>query len=66
MRARAGNGHHRKQTPEEPLEDVKVPRVHLDYFFMSREDEEACNNPLLVMADERSGPRYARAIGVKG
>ena len=33
---------------------------------MSREDEEACKNPLLVMADERSGSRYARAVGVKG
>ena len=38
--------------PEEPLEEAKVPRVHFDYFFMSREDEEASKNPLLVMADE--------------
>ena len=55
-----------RQTPEEPLEEVQVPRVHLDYFFMSREDQEACKNPLLVMADERSGSRYARAVGAKG
>ena len=52
--------------PEEPLEEVKVPRAHFDYFFMSREDEEASKNPLLVLADESSGPRYARAVGVKG
>ena len=66
VRARARNSHHRRQVPEERLEEVKVPRIHLDYFFMSREDEEACKNPLLVMADERSGSRYARAVGVKG
>ena len=66
VRARARNRHHRRQVPEEPLEEVKVPRVHFDYFFMSREDEEACKNPLLVMADERSGSKYARAVGMKG
>ena len=38
----------------------------MDYFFMSREDEEASKNPLLVMVDEKSGSRYARAVGVKG
>ena len=38
----------------------------LRLLSMSREDEEACKNPLLVMADERSGSRYARAVGVKG
>ena len=62
-RARARDSHHRRQVPEEPLEEVKVPRVHLDYFFMSREDEEACKNPLLVMAAKRSGSSYARAVG---
>ncbi len=33
---------------------------------MSREDEKASKNPLLVIADERSGSRYARAVGGKG
>ena len=50
----------------EPLGEAKAPRAHFDYFFMSREDEEASKNPLLVMADERSGSRYARAVGIKG
>ena len=45
---------------------MKVPRVHMDYFFMSREDEEASKNPLLVVADERSGSKYVRAVGHKG
>ena len=38
----------------------------MDYFLMCREDEEASNNPLLVIADEWSGSRYARAVGIKG
>ena len=50
VKSRARNGPHR-QLKEEPLEEVKVPRVHMDYFFMSRQDEEASNNPLLVVAD---------------
>ena len=62
VRARARNGHHRRQTPEEPLEEVKAPRGRFDYFVMTREGEEASKNPLLVMADERSGSRYARAV----
>ena len=66
VKSRARNSPHRKCVPDEPLEEVKVPRVHMDYFFMSREDEKASRNPLLVIADERSGSRYARAVGCKG
>ena len=33
---------------------------------MSRDDESASSNPLFVMADEKSGARYARAVGRKG
>ena len=43
-----------------------MPRVHMDYFSMSREDEAASRNPLLVVVDERSGSRYARLVGQKG
>ena len=45
-----------EKAPEDPLDEVKVPRVHMDYFFMSREDESASSNPLFVMADT-SGAR---------
>lgn len=38
----------------------------MDYFFMSREDAKASKNPLIILADERSGSRYARAVGRKG
>ena len=33
---------------------------------MSKEDEKACDNPLLVMVDEASGSKFARATGMKG
>jgi len=38
----------------------------MDYFFMSREDEKASSNPILVILDEKSGSRYARLVGKKG
>ena len=50
----------------EPLEEVKVPRVNMYYVLMCRIDEEASKNPLLVIADERSGSRYAREVGIRG
>ena len=49
VRSRARNAPHHKKGPEDPLEEIKVPRVHMDYFFMSREDEAASSNPMLVM-----------------
>ena len=66
MKSRARNAHHRKKSGPDPFDEVKVARVHMDYFFMSREDEAASSNPLFVMADEKSGARYARAVGRKG
>ena len=64
--SRARNSHHGRKVKDDELEEVKVPRVHLDYFFMSKGDEAASTNPLLVMEDERSGSRFARATGCKG
>lgn len=43
-----------------------VPRVSMDYFFMSKEDEKASTNPCLVMKNEDSGEKYARAVGQTG
>ena len=65
IKSRARNAHHRKKAPVDPLEEVKVPRVHVDYFNLYREDESASSNSLFVMADEESGARYARAVGKK-
>ena len=38
----------------------------MDYFFMSKADEAASANPILVMVDEDTGERFARAVGQKG
>ena len=44
---------------------VKAPRVVMGDYFMSKEDEKASANPLVVMADEESGSKCARAVGQK-
>ena len=64
VRGRGRNRPHRKQTGEE--EENKVPRVTIDYFFMSKEEELASNNPLMVMIDEHTDNKYMRAVGQKG
>ena len=33
---------------------------------MSHQDEVASENPMLVMVDEKTGDKYARAVGQKG
>ena len=38
----------------------------MDYFYMSKEDERACGDPLTVVVDEGTGERYGIAIGNKG
>ena len=43
-----------------------VPKVSVDYFFMSTADQVASTNPVLVMVDESTGEKYARAVGQKG
>ena len=64
VRGRGRNRPHRKQTGGE--EENKVPRVTIDYFFMSKEEELASNNPLMVMIDEHTDNKYMRAVGQKG
>ena len=46
--------------------DGKAPRVAMGYFVVSKADEKASQNPLMVMIDEESESRYARAVGQKG
>ena len=38
----------------------------MDYFYMSQKDEEAKENPNLVVINEASNEKYARAAGQKG
>ena len=57
---------HLKNKDDEEDEATKVPRVSMDYVFMSQEDEEAKENPVLVVLNEATNERYARATGRKG
>ena len=45
-----------QKTPDDPPEEIKVPRVHMDYFFMSKEDDSASKNP-----DAGDGGRKVRS-----
>ena len=40
--------------------------MSMDYNSMSQEDEKASANPIMVMVDNRTGEKYARAVGHKG
>ena len=64
VRGRGRNTPHRLRS-----EDAKhsgIPKIAMDYVFMSVADEAASSNPVLVMVDEATGERYARAVGHKG
>ena len=56
---------HASKTVDEKLEDA-VPRVSMDYFFMSKKDEKANEHPMLVAVDESTGEKFARTTGKKG
>jgi hypothetical protein len=66
IRGRGRNKPHKRKTKEAEDEEKKVPRVSMDYFFMSQDEEKASENPLLLMVDESTGLRYMRAVGRKG
>ena len=63
VRGRGRNAAHRKMVEQDA---AAVPRVSMDYFYISTADEVAHENPILVMVDESTGERYARAVGRKG
>ena len=66
VRARGRNTSHLKNQGINKDKSNEVPRISMDYFFMSQEDEKASANPIMVMVDERTGEKYARAVGHKG
>ena len=65
VRGRGKNMQHRKKKQEDKEEEV-IPRISMDYHFLSQADEEACANPMFVMVDEETGDKYAWAGGMKG
>ena len=64
VRARGRNSPHRSR--EDSAKAEGIPKVSMDYFFMSNADESAHENPLFIMIDEATGERYARMAGTKG
>ena len=67
VRGRGMNSQHRKkEAKKEDEKKSEVPRVSMDYFFMSKTDEEAKANPIIGMVDEQTGEKYSRAAGKKG
>ena len=67
VRGRGRNSHHRKgEQAEGEQQDRQVPRISMDYHFMSKEDEDAQDNPIFVMVDDKTGAVFARACGSKG
>ena len=64
VRARGRNSQHQRQG--KGSREGQVPRVSFDYFFLSEQDERASSNPILVMVDEETGDKFARATGKKG
>ena len=56
--------HAKKKDGKDDMEEV--PKVSMDYFFLSEADKKANKNPMLVMIDEKTKDRYARAVGQKG
>ena len=58
--------HHYKRKERHDEVGMRIPRISMDYFFMSKHDEEAKENPVLVVLNEETNERYARATGRKG
>ena len=64
VRGRGRNTPHRLRSDD--WKHSGIPKVSMDYVFMSVADERAASNPLLIMVDEATGERSARAVGHKG
>ncbi len=65
VRARSRNKAHKKGKIDKD-DEPKVPRISMDYFFMSMEDEMASENPCIIMVNEETDEKFARAVGQKG
>ena len=57
---------HTYHKDEDADDNSKVPRVSMDNFFTSKRDQDAKENLLVVIANEETNEKYARATGQKG
>ena len=64
VRGRGRSMAHRNRKKDE--KDAEVPRIVMDYFFLTEEDRVAEKNPMMIMKDERTGERYGRMVEHKG
>ena len=64
VKARGRKMAHRRKEDEE--ENVDVPRISMDYLFLTESDRSASKNPVFVMVDEATGNKFARAVSKKG
>ena len=62
---RGRNKSHVKDKGKEE-EENEVPRVSMDYFYANQADEDNGRHPWIVMIDEKTGEKYARALLQKG
>ncbi len=49
VKGRARKMAHRRKVKDEEDKEVEVPRISMDYHYMSKEDEEAKVNPMLIV-----------------
>ena len=57
---------HRSKTEADKAYDEWTPRICMDYFYMNERDRQEGANPLVIVTDEDTGDKYARAVGRKG
>ena len=62
VKARGRRVAHRRENEQER---GQVPRVSMDYFYMSSKDEQDGKSPLVLMVDEETGDKYARMVEKK-
>ena len=46
---------HRSKKKKEDKEYQSLPKISMDYFFMSEQDKHAGINPVIIIVDEKTG-----------
>ena len=68
VRGKAPNAQHRRHRGDEDekvIETHAPARIGLDFWFMSKDEEEGNRNPLVIMVDKQSKQHVSYAIGSK-
>ena len=54
------------EVPAESVNEEKVPKIAMDYFFLGESEIDASDAPCIVMVDTSNGNKYMRAVEQKG